>query len=87
MMAGEQPPIQDHPPLIYHLHGKGREEQGERVREAYAGYRESLQEDRRSLLDRYEAKDIAVKVVGVGSVGTYCAVLLLMASGWCTVTG
>ncbi|MDM0071197.1 DUF2252 domain-containing protein [Variovorax sp. J31P207] len=79
MMAGEQPRIQDHPPLIYHLHGKGREELGERVKEAFVGYRESLQEDRRSLLDRYEPKDIAVKVVGVGSVGTYCAVLLLMA--------
>jgi uncharacterized protein (DUF2252 family) len=79
VMAGEQARIQDHPPLIYHLHGKGREELDERVKEAFAGYRESLQEDRRSLLDRYEAKDIAVKVVGVGSVGTYCAVLLLMA--------
>ena len=78
-MAGEQPRIQDHPPLIYHLHGKGRDEQGERVKEAFAGYRESLQEDRRWLLERYEAKDIAIKVVGVGSVGTYCAVLLLMA--------
>jgi uncharacterized protein (DUF2252 family) len=78
-MAGEQPRIQDHPPLIYHLHGKGQDEQGERVKEAFAGYRESLQEDRRWLLDRYEAKDIAIKVVGVGSVGTYCAVLLLMA--------
>jgi hypothetical protein len=31
------------------------------------------------LLDRYELADIAVKVVGVGSVGTFCAVLLLMA--------
>jgi hypothetical protein len=33
------------------------------------------------LLDRYDIKDVAVKVVGVGSVGTMCAVLLLMASG------
>ncbi len=32
------------------------------------------------LLDRYELKDIAIKVVGVGSVGTFCAVMLLMAS-------
>ena len=47
---------------------------------AFADYRESLQDDRRVLLDRYELKDIAIKVVGVGSVGTFCAVMLLMAS-------
>ena len=44
------------------------------------GYRESLPDDRRVLLDRYEIKDFAMKVVGVGSVGTFCAVALLMAS-------
>ena len=32
------------------------------------------------LIDRYDLKDIAIKVVGVGSVGTFCAVMLLMAS-------
>jgi len=32
------------------------------------------------LIDRYDRKDIAVKVVGVGSVGTFCTVTLLMAS-------
>ena len=32
-------------------------------------YRESLEEDRRVLLDRYEIVDVALKVVGVGSVG------------------
>jgi hypothetical protein len=52
----------------------------ERARAAYATYRESLQEDRRVLLDRFELKDIAMKVVGVGSVGTFCAIMLLMAS-------
>ena len=35
--------------------------------------------DRRIVLDRYELVDIARKVVGVGSVGTRCAVALLMA--------
>ena len=34
---------------------------------------------RRVLLDRYHIEDIAMKVVGVGSVGTLCAVVLLMA--------
>ena len=32
----------------------------------------------RTLLDRFEFKDISVKVDGVGSVGTFCAVILLM---------
>jgi len=31
------------------------------------------------LLDRYDIKDAAIKVVGVGSVGTVCSVVLLMA--------
>ena len=39
-----------------------------------------MQEDRRVLIDHYELKDIAIKVVGVGSVGTFCCVMLLMAS-------
>jgi uncharacterized protein (DUF2252 family) len=42
-----------------------------------AGYRHSLPPDRRRLLDRFELIDVARKVVGVGSVGTRCWVLLL----------
>jgi uncharacterized protein (DUF2252 family) len=49
------------------------------MRKAFADYRESLSEDRRVLLDRYQVEDLAMKVVGVGSVGTFCAILLLMA--------
>jgi uncharacterized protein (DUF2252 family) len=37
--------------------------------DAIAAYRSTLQEDRRVLLDRYVLEDVAVKVVGVGSVG------------------
>ena len=45
---------------------------------ALAGYRDSVAEDRRVLLDRYELTDEARKVVGVGSVGldAYAALLL-----------
>ncbi len=32
------------------------------------------------LLDRYELADVAMKVVGVGSVGTVCAVAMLFAA-------
>jgi len=70
--------IRDNPPLIYHLQDEEAGVIEARVREAFEGYRATLSEDRRLLLDRYELKDIAVKVVGVGSVGTRCAIMLLM---------
>jgi uncharacterized protein (DUF2252 family) len=40
-------------------------------------YRSTLSADRHALLDRYEVIDLARKVVGVGSVGTRCFVVLL----------
>ncbi|CAM5464179.1 DUF2252 domain-containing protein [Streptomyces narbonensis] len=43
----------------------------------FSDYRSSLSEERRILLDRYRFVDAARKVVGVGSVGTRCFVLLL----------
>ncbi|MFJ5831768.1 DUF2252 domain-containing protein [Streptomyces sp. NPDC093089] len=43
----------------------------------FSDYRSSLAEDKRVLLDRYRYVDAARKVVGVGSVGTRCFVLLL----------
>ena len=43
-------------------------------------YRESLQEDRRHLFDGYEVVDYALKVVGVGSVGTRCFAVLFGSS-------
>ena len=53
-------------------------EVAEVVRDAFDLYRKSLQPASASLLDRFEIKDAAIKVVGVGSVGTSCWVLLLM---------
>lgn len=41
-------------------------------------YTSSLNHDRKSLLSRYRIVDVARKVVGVGSVGTRCWVILLM---------
>jgi uncharacterized protein (DUF2252 family) len=77
---GLTPTIRENPPLIYHWREEGHEEHMTNVRKAFDDYRESLAEHRRVLLDHYELLDIAVKVVGVGSVGTTCAVMLLMAS-------
>jgi uncharacterized protein (DUF2252 family) len=76
---GLRPEIKENPPLIYHWREQGQAEFTANVQQAFAGYRESLEEDRRLLLDRFKLLDIAIKVVGVGSVGTWCAVALMMA--------
>ncbi len=78
--TGLTPSIRDNLPLIYHPREQGHEEQTANIRKAFAQYRETMQEDRRLLLDRFKFMDLAIKVVGVGSVGTYCAIMLLMAS-------
>ena len=65
----------DNPPLIYHLDDNWIEKIG---KPAVESYRASLSHDRRVLFDRYQLKDIVVKVVGIGSVGTRCFVALLM---------
>ena len=79
-MAGLTPSIRDNLPLIYHPREQGQEEQTANVQRAFSEYRETMQEDRRLLLDRFKFMDLAIKVVGVGSVGTYCGIMLLMAS-------
>ncbi|MBR8836114.1 MAG: DUF2252 domain-containing protein [Stigonema ocellatum SAG 48.90 = DSM 106950] len=68
--------IIDNPPLMYHLPPHDFLEQ--EVESAYQYYRQTLRDDLRVLLDRYHLVDIAMKVVGVGSVGTRCVVALLM---------
>ena len=45
----------------------------------FEGYLSTLPPNRRSLLRRYAVADVALKVVGVGSVGTRCFVVLLQA--------
>jgi hypothetical protein len=47
------------------------------VRAQFRGYRASLRDDRRQLLERFELVDVARKVVGVGSVGTRAYIALL----------
>ena len=46
--------------------------------EAYESYKTTLNADRRLVLERFESIDMALKVVGVGSVGTRCLILLLL---------
>jgi len=69
--------IVDQPPMIFHA-----EEQGEKgfrkiVEKSFLRYKETLPPSVRLLLDRYELVDVAKKIVGVGSVGTNCGILLL----------
>lgn len=76
---GLAPTIKENPPLVFHYRDHSQDEFDTIVRQAFAAYRESMAPYRRVLLDRYKLMDIAIKVVGVGSVGTRCAIMLLMA--------
>jgi len=76
-VVGELPVIKDNPPLIYHWPDKRHAELFAHISKAFERYRQTLAEDRQMLLDRYDIRDVAVKVVGVGSVGTRCGILLL----------
>jgi uncharacterized protein (DUF2252 family) len=69
-----QPTIREKPPLIYRL-----DKHALPAAKAFASYAKTLQEDRRVLLRRYTLRDVAFKAVGVGSVGTFCAIGLLTA--------
>ena len=70
------------PPLIVPLHnlmpGIERDALEDQLRELIERYGESLQSDRRHLLRQYRLVDMARKVVGVGSVGTRCWIILLL---------
>jgi len=69
--------IKDDPPLIYHP--TRNLDMNKVVQLSLEDYRKSLQTDRRHLLDRFHFQDAAIKVVGVGSVGTRCFIALFLA--------
>ena len=77
--VGSTPRIKDNPPLIFHSveHGAAGSEE---LKAAWALYHDSLPEHVRVLFDRFHLCDLAVKVVGVGSVGTACLIALFMAA-------
>jgi uncharacterized protein (DUF2252 family) len=66
--------IADDPPLVVHVVA---EDQVAGLRHLYDEYRTTLRGAQSHLLERYEIVDFAQKVVGVGSVGTRCHILLL----------
>jgi len=65
--------IVEDPPVVVRLD----DAQLEQARGFVKAYLATLDPDRTLLLDRYEFVDAALKVVGVGSVGTRCFVVLL----------
>ena len=77
-MHGEPASIIDQPPLIFHYGDARDKEFRANVEKSIAGYLDSLNPGRRLLLERYQLVDTAIKVVGVGSVGTRCGILLFM---------
>ncbi len=72
------------PPIVVPLrdlaatdYGLAPEAVGKALHDQFRAYRQTLQPDRRQLLERYELVDLARKVVGVGSVGTRAFIGLL----------
>jgi len=81
LVKGAKPHIEDRPPTIYHFTRKSDARHRIDAECVFAGYYSRLPPERLSLAARYALKDIAFKVVGVGSVGTFCAVGLFMSGG------
>ena len=72
--------IIDEPPLIYHFRKTTNQYLGRQGR-YLEDYKSSLQQDKVKLFDHYRIEDTAIKVVGLGSVGTRCFVSLFLADG------
>jgi uncharacterized protein (DUF2252 family) len=79
-----EPRIISDPPLIVPI-GELAEEAGlpadriiDGLHDLFRKYRRTLQADRRHILEQFRWLDVARKVVGVGSVGTRCWIVLLV---------
>ena len=77
---GEPRIVEDMPLIVRETHTEKGTPLGSALDQMLAAYVDSLSLDRRRLLARYRIVDAARKVVGVGSVGTACFVLLCRAS-------
>jgi len=81
VVDGERRIVSD-PPLIVAArdieHGRAAELVQQELHKLVRGYRHTLQGDRRQLLESYRFVDLARKVVGVGSVGTRCWIVLML---------
>jgi uncharacterized protein (DUF2252 family) len=86
---GETWRLRDMPPGMFHVHGANTLFDADDdwmklgswqalIKGMFPQYVKTLSHDRRELLRHFTAQDLAFKVVGVGSVGTRCLVLLMM---------
>ena len=73
--ASGQSQIVDQPPILQHVKDFVKIEE---VQEVLDKYRESLRPDIALLLTKFRLVDFAMRVVGVGSVGTRCFIMLLI---------
>jgi uncharacterized protein (DUF2252 family) len=69
--------IADEPPFLFHPPQTDPFEAD--FRAAFEAYKKLLPDHLRFLLRHFDVVDVAMKVVGVGSVGTRCGIILLMA--------
>lgn len=79
-MVGGQVRIHDAPPLIFHPDDFSADEWRARLEEGLHDYQKTLTDERRLLFSQYRLVDGAIKVVGIGSVGTACLVILMMSA-------
>ena len=74
--------IRSDPPVLFPLRELPRDYDAAALEQlavsAFEDYKLTLEDHRHALLDRYTLVDMGIKVVGVGSVGTRCLVLLLV---------
>ncbi|MBB2998672.1 MULTISPECIES: DUF2252 domain-containing protein [Paraburkholderia] len=81
--------VRDAPPALFHVHGPNSLYEAEDnwltfddwrtlITPTYEAYLKTLAPDRRELLEHFALQDLVFKVVGVGSVGTRCLVILLV---------
>jgi uncharacterized protein (DUF2252 family) len=73
--------VEDRPLIVRETHTPDGRLVGEVLAETLDRYVASLPDERRTLLARYRVVDVARKVVGVGSVGTRCWVVLMSGNG------
>lgn len=72
--GNEMPRIVDQPPIVRHINVGSLQRMADLIRK----YRTTLRADTALLLSQYELADYAMRIVGVGSVGTRCFVILML---------
>jgi uncharacterized protein (DUF2252 family) len=73
--------VEERPLIVRETHSPDGRPIGEAIAATFETYINSLPDERKQLMARYRIVDVARKVVGVGSVGTRCWVILLVGNG------